>query len=196
MPGELRINEVLPNPDGTDTGKEWIELKNVGDQARDISGVTVRRESGLLLAKVPDGTLLGGGALILLDDLSGSIVNGGDTLVLMLDSLELDRITYDQGDEDASWSRRTATEGSWTKPGTPGAENAGGASAGTPTPIPTAVSDTPAATRAVTAESRALGNARTAGAGTLPQSGPGVWPYALPLALATLYGCQRLRILR
>ncbi len=35
---DVKINEVMANPDGQDTGLEWIELYNAGDDAADVSG--------------------------------------------------------------------------------------------------------------------------------------------------------------
>jgi len=40
-PGELRIVELLVNPAGTDTGREWIELANTTGHAVDLSGLHV-----------------------------------------------------------------------------------------------------------------------------------------------------------
>jgi hypothetical protein len=37
--GELRITELLINPAGTDTGREWIEVQNVTGRALDLSGL-------------------------------------------------------------------------------------------------------------------------------------------------------------
>jgi len=37
----LRINEIFPNPDGSDTGKEWIEIKNISEQRFDLHGVKI-----------------------------------------------------------------------------------------------------------------------------------------------------------
>jgi hypothetical protein len=38
---ELTINELLPNPDGTDTGQEFIELVNTGSTTFNLDGWTV-----------------------------------------------------------------------------------------------------------------------------------------------------------
>ena len=40
-PGELRIVELLVNPTGTDTGREWIEIANMTGHAVDLSGLHV-----------------------------------------------------------------------------------------------------------------------------------------------------------
>ncbi|MEX1113050.1 MAG: lamin tail domain-containing protein [Patescibacteria group bacterium] len=192
LPGDLRINEFLPNPEGADTGREWIELKNVASHPLLLDGVTVRRVSGPKLAGAPSGTTLPAGGVLLLDDLSGSLINGGDTLLLLLDGTELDRVTYDKAGDDQVWSRVNGTEGVWTTTGTPGTENPA-------TPPPADAPDAgnaevPSSTAALTVGS---GTGRTmtqrAAAGKLPKAGPGAGPYALAVALATLYAWQRTR---
>lgn len=44
--GQIIINEVLYDPAGTDTGAEWIELKNVGVGSVDITGYDINATSG------------------------------------------------------------------------------------------------------------------------------------------------------
>lgn len=41
------INELLPDPEGTDRGGEWVEFVNVGPDAADLTGFTVYDASGL-----------------------------------------------------------------------------------------------------------------------------------------------------
>ncbi|WP_239577003.1 lamin tail domain-containing protein [Archangium primigenium] len=38
-PGDVVITEVLPDPEGTDTGREWLELYNPGRAAVDLRGL-------------------------------------------------------------------------------------------------------------------------------------------------------------
>ena len=35
---QVRINEILPNPLGTDTGTEWVEIYNAGPGPVDLTG--------------------------------------------------------------------------------------------------------------------------------------------------------------
>lgn len=46
-PGRVVINEVHPNPEGTDRGHEWIELVNVGGGPVDLDGWTLYDGSDL-----------------------------------------------------------------------------------------------------------------------------------------------------
>jgi hypothetical protein len=195
LTGELRINEFLPNPVGTDTGNEWIELANVSEHDVAAGGLVVARVSGSTLATVPSGTTIKAGAVLLLNSLSGSIVNGGDTLLLKSGTTELDRVTYDaNGAEGFSWSRISASEGAWTSIPTPGLVNptntgeededdteSGGGSTG---------SATSAATKASAATAKA--STKTAGASKatakkLATSGMFGAPYLLLFGLGMLY---------
>ena len=49
MPGDLVITEFLADPNGTDTGNEWIEVFNTLGTPLDLKGITV-------YLKKPDGT--------------------------------------------------------------------------------------------------------------------------------------------
>ncbi len=55
--GELVITEVLPNPDGDETTREWIEVSNTGKAAFDLVGLGLARPGS---TKPPD--LIGGPA--------------------------------------------------------------------------------------------------------------------------------------
>ncbi|MFY0563453.1 lamin tail domain-containing protein [Archangium lansingense] len=48
-PGDVVLTELLPDPEGTDTGQEWMELYNPGRSAVDLRGL-------LLYAARPDGS--------------------------------------------------------------------------------------------------------------------------------------------
>lgn len=206
LPGELWINEFLPNPVGTDTGHEWIELANVSSHDVGAGGVTVVRLSGPTLVTVPSATVIKAGAVLLLNQLSGSIVNGGDTLILKSGQTELDRVTYDgAGAEGSSWARISATEGIWTTVPTPGEPNPGQPTDPTPTPDPGngdgsgdpssgGGTSNSATTRATAAADPATGSSKKTTAKKLPTSGLTAGAYLAPFALAMLYWYVRRRI--
>jgi hypothetical protein len=70
----LVINEILSNPVGDDSGREWIEVYNNGSQAVDLSSLTVsiKGATPLVVTPISGGVLLpvGGYAII------GSVVSG------------------------------------------------------------------------------------------------------------------------
>lgn len=192
VPGQVWISEVLPNPVGTDTGNEWIELFNPTDQSLSISDLKVTRQSGTTLGTVPANTTLPGKGYYLLINLASSIVNSGDTLLLLAGTTELDRITYPADmAEGQSWSRETAEQGRVTDQPTPGAENSfpsseeAAADQTAATEAPTAAASV-ASTKATAASTKAKASTSKAAAKKLPAAGPGLMAYLLPLVLLAL----------
>lgn len=45
VPGEIVVNEFAANPDGTDSGQEWVELFHAGTEALSLAGWTVDKAS-------------------------------------------------------------------------------------------------------------------------------------------------------
>ncbi|MFT7579906.1 MAG: phosphatidylserine/phosphatidylglycerophosphate/cardiolipin synthase-like enzyme [Myxococcota bacterium] len=95
---DIIINELLPNPDSTDAGQEFVELVNVGPDAADLSGwIVTDGEFGSPRHIFADGTMLPPGeALVVFDkgdhtsvpgainstSSSLSLNNAGDTITL------------------------------------------------------------------------------------------------------------------
>ena len=71
------INELLPNPDGTDTGSEYVELYNAGASAVDVSGWTLWAGTSSLSkkAEIPGGTLIPAGGFLVLGESGVSAAN-------------------------------------------------------------------------------------------------------------------------
>ncbi len=44
--GAVVINELMPNPDGSDDGREWLEIVNLSDEAIDLSNFIVESSTG------------------------------------------------------------------------------------------------------------------------------------------------------
>lgn len=205
--GSAWISEFLPNPTGTDTGNEWVELYNRADQPIDFSGLLVVRQSGSALAAVPAGSLVAPGGYLKLVA-SGSIVNGGDTIILKNATAELDRVTYDaNGEEGESWARISETEGGWTPIPTAGEANRFPEPTPEPAagPVPEAPAGGGAGTAAVTkapaaktakktakAPAAKKASAKKEGASKLPASGLPAVAYLLPVVLGALYWYGRI----
>lgn len=196
--GEVRINEFLPNPAGTDTGNEWVELANVSDHAVDAGGLVVARLSGSTIITVPSGTTIAAGAVFAMTA-TGSLINSGDTLILKSGSTELDRVTYDDlGGEGESWARQSATEGAWTDTPSKGEVNPVPNPEAAPDPEAVIASTTGAARSATTKASTtkastAKASTKAVAAKKLPAGGAPWAGYALPAALAMLYWYKRIR---
>jgi hypothetical protein len=79
--GEVKINELMPNPEGSGTEAEWVELYNPGDEAVALDGWSIEaaKSGDYVIEKVFDaGTTLGPGGYMLL---GGPLVEAADVLV-------------------------------------------------------------------------------------------------------------------
>lgn len=178
--GEIWLNEVLPNPVGTDTGQEWVELYNRGSRTVMIGGMVVARVSGTTLLTVAAGVTLAPGAFKIFYA-SGSIVNGGDTLVLKSGTIVHDQITYDAtGLEGQTWARLSETVGGWTDTPTPEAANAV-ATADDPADTDTATAAVASGASTSASTAKRATTAKKASASKLPKSGIGLFAYLIPL---------------
>lgn len=129
--GDIVINEFLPNPEGTDSDGEFIELKNVGSQPENLAGWIVSDASQTNYVIDPadfDSTQMAAGGIFLIDrSISGIALNnsGGDQVELYQpDGALLDKIEYgDLASEGESYARGMSGNFSWTTTSTPGAEN-------------------------------------------------------------------------
>ena len=100
----IRLNEVLPNPDGSEEG-EFVELYNASARDADISFWTVRDKSGNSYT-FPDGTKMVAGAFLVLSrTMSGLSLNNTDETVELLDAtgLIVNAMSYKTSKEGVSW---------------------------------------------------------------------------------------------
>lgn len=115
---DVRINEVMVNPDGQDTGHEWIELVNLSDEHADISGWTLEwyksdPESPSGDADFPSDTMILSGRFLLVGgeevepepdvvtDLDLGNGNGGDGILLRdCQDQIIDAVPYSPPNED------------------------------------------------------------------------------------------------
>ena len=116
---EVVINEIMKNPDPTDDDYgEWFEIATVVDHPLELGGMVVEDADGGTFT-LPEVTLMPGGFLViaasdvgtdnggLAPDLvwpAGSfhLGNDSDTILLTLDSEEIDEVAYDNGFPDDS----------------------------------------------------------------------------------------------
>lgn len=122
----LIINELLPNPVGSDT-QEWIELLNTSQEILALKGVTIADEKTSYA--LPSGSLEPGAFLLLhRSDTKISLNNDADTLTLSYEQEVLDQVEYEESNEGLSWS--TSADGIWFEAvPTPGEPNAQAAAA-------------------------------------------------------------------
>ena len=96
----LRINEIMYDPSGTDTNREWIEIYNVSSDDVDFSGFTI----------LTDGVSSTHHAMTAI---SGSLVPAGGYAVIVqnADSFKKDFPNFSGTIFDSSWTGLTATVG-------------------------------------------------------------------------------------
>ncbi|MFH2063108.1 MAG: lamin tail domain-containing protein, partial [bacterium] len=120
---ELRLNELLPNPVGTDTEGEFIEIVHVGPATASTAGWTLRDARGRSFG-LPDVTLAPNQPVSFpYSQTKLTLVNSGGTLELVApDGSVRDTVTYGEGDEGESYARDGANW-SWTPTPTPNQAN-------------------------------------------------------------------------
>lgn len=171
------VNEILPNPSGSDEDGEFIELWNSGSASADLSGHKVDdADGGSTPYVIPNGTTIAAKAYLLLRRPDTKLAFNNDTdrgRLLRPDGSLIHELVYmdvPKG-EGSAVARRSDGTASWTTTPTPGSENqfaSSGTSAHTTTPTasasakasPTssaAAKSSPAATSTASAAGRVRG---------------------------------------
>ncbi|MBX4204965.1 MAG: lamin tail domain-containing protein [Candidatus Doudnabacteria bacterium] len=129
----VTISEFLPNPDGADSGEEWIELYNSSNVAVDLAGWILDDESktgsvGSSAYTLPAGTVISAENFLALDLPEGSFGldnTGGDVLRLLWPNKQVaSQIAYTgNAPEDTSYARKDDSSFDWTKNATKGSAN-------------------------------------------------------------------------
>ncbi len=158
------INEVAWMGSLVSANDEWIELRNVGSSAVDLSGYTLTSGNGSLHVPI-SGSIAGSGYFLLerTDDstvpnvvadqiYSGSLTNVGDSLTLknasgsVVDTVSGGENWGNIGGDNTTKDTAQRTESGWiTAAGTPRRDNA--TSGATPTPAPSNSSGTATASK-------------------------------------------------
>lgn len=172
---QVMINELLPNPSGTDTANEFIEFFNSDDETINLSNWQLT--DGSTTYKIPAGTALEKDKYLAFYSAQTkiSLNNGGDTVSLLTPQGDLvSKVTYTAAPgEDISYMRDVDNKFAWTTTPTPNAanklteeeededkdddnggdgDNGDGSGGTTPTPTPTA---TPTATKSTSTKASA-----------------------------------------
>ena len=101
------ISELLPNPEGTDTGKEFIELYNPTIEAIGLNGCSLQTSSSTKKYLLPDITMQPNTYTVFTDLVTGLVLpnTAGGTAWILSPTEELSSVTYLGGlDIDTSWS--------------------------------------------------------------------------------------------
>lgn len=123
------VNELLPDPAGSDTAGEFIELWNPTSRAVDLGGAKLDdADGGSTPYTIPSGTVLAPGAYrsFLYRETKIAFNNDGDAgRVLAGDGRVVHALTYGKSPrEGAAWARRSDGSAEWTTSPTPGVGNA------------------------------------------------------------------------
>ena len=118
------INEIMPDPDGADTGQEWLELVNQGADKVNLLSWRVENENGKF--KFKTDLWLEAGEYYLLTNAESKLAfkNSSDTISLYNDSDELvGTVAYAEAAQGESYARGENGKWFWTMALTPGEEN-------------------------------------------------------------------------
>lgn len=128
---QVIMNEVMPAPS---SGNEWVELKNIGSQAVDLSGWSVEDANGVLQPSPSfSAAVIEPGAFFVFE-LINKLNNTGDTVTLKnMAAQVIDQFSYSTSSPELSWSRVSSTQSAFiAAPPSRGAEN----TLPSPSPIP------------------------------------------------------------
>lgn len=104
----LHISEIMPNPDGDDSGQEWIELLNTSDRTQSLCNVFLDDAEGGSTPFSLTGRSIEPHGLLLLPDTVTKLVLGNTTdsaRLLDADGNVLEEISYDHPPAGKSYSR-------------------------------------------------------------------------------------------
>lgn len=121
----LVLNELYPNPAGSDEG-EYIEILNNGTTSIDIAGIALEVGKGGRRLTIPSHEILQsqGMKVITKKEILFSLVNTHDEIALFSPSgVQLDAIDYDDAPSGMSYARTSRGDWLWTKQGSPGKAN-------------------------------------------------------------------------
>lgn len=119
------ISELFPNPAGSDSGKEFIELYNPTDEVIGLGGCSLQTSTSTKKFSLPDIQINPGVYTVFSDSVTGLVLPNisGGTAWLLSPTDELTSISYAGGiDDNVSWS---LINGTWeaTYSATPGSQN-------------------------------------------------------------------------
>ncbi len=124
------INEILPNPKGDDSEKEFIELKNLNNFEVDLEGWYLQDSSNrkfiISSKKIPTKIPKNGFLVIFRKDSKIALNNSGEDCVKLFqpDKTLVDSVCYsEEALEEVAFARNEKGEFEWTEILTPGKEN-------------------------------------------------------------------------
>lgn len=124
---EIEINEFLPNPEGSDTDNEFIELRNAGGDEVDLSGWMLDDEAdkGSSPYTIGDKQIAGGAIINFARSETKIALNNTSDSVRLLNPLGevVDVFEYDDSEESVAYARNSDGDFAETTTPTPGEPN-------------------------------------------------------------------------
>ena len=125
---DIKINEFLPNPEGSDTENEWIELYNNGSSEVDLSGWIIDdEEGGSTPHTFSQGTKITAQGYLVIYRSESNIAlnnNGDEVRLLHPDGNLVDQVSFSESvKEDFSYNRTPTDAWAWSEELTPGEKN-------------------------------------------------------------------------
>jgi uncharacterized protein YdeI (BOF family) len=124
---DVIINEILPNPEGSDNEGEFIELYNRGSQTVDLNLWQLDDEDGGSSPHTIENKSISAGQFLVLyrSETGLALNNDADSARLIHPDGEVtSKVTYsDSADENVAYARDTDDSWKWTVTPTPGAAN-------------------------------------------------------------------------
>lgn len=122
---EIVINELLPNPEGSDVDGEFIELYNATAKKIDLEGWTLKDKKKEYEFIAGDEILAKDFLVIERSKSKIALNNSGEEEVELLDESgdQIDKVEYEDSKEDLSWSRNEDKKYEWTSIITRGKKN-------------------------------------------------------------------------
>jgi len=123
---KIYINEILPNPAGSDTTDEWIELYNPNSTDIDLSGWQIQDKEGTITTHtITQAKIIANGFLVLKRPETKIMLNNDTDGVNLLtpDQKVVDSVSYTKSPLGQSYSR-TSNGWMWSSTLTPGLKNA------------------------------------------------------------------------
>ena len=119
----ILINEIMPNPRGKDTGKEWIELVNINDENCNLHGWQIDdQDGGSKPYLIYDLNIKGGGGFLLLPSWETKLnLNNSEDEVRLFDPEDkiISKITYESAADAQSFGMINEDEYEWSIMPTP-----------------------------------------------------------------------------
>ena len=124
-PQHQLINEVMVNPEGSDTGSEWVELYNDTFSAIDLTGWYLDDDEGGTGAKlIPEGTVIEPNDFWMMQGPGLSFKNSDDAVRLLdPDKNLIQIINYTEAQEGQTYAKNDQDDFIWTPLVTPGTQN-------------------------------------------------------------------------